>query len=168
MGSPAGKIAKEYMDRGDLVPDGVVIDMVKDRLAQDDATSNGWLLDGYPRSGSQAAALEEAGIRPELFIVLEVPDEILIERVVGRRLDPDTGKIYHMIFDPPPKEIEARLTTRSDDTEEKAKNRLATHEKNVNAVVDNYKEIICYVNGNKSKAEVFSDIEEKLTTLVQA
>ena len=168
IGSENGRIAKEYMDRGDLVPDGVVIDMVKARLACDDAQSNGWLLDGYPRSGSQASALEEAGIRPELFIVLEVPDEVLIERVIGRRLDPETGKIYHMIFDPPPEEIAGRLTTRSDDTEEKARNRLATHEKNVNAVVDNYKDIICYLDGNRAKNEVFADIRERLLSLVEA
>ena len=168
LGTDNGKTAKEYMDRGDLVPDSVVIDMVKARLDQDDAKANGWLLDGYPRSGSQAAALEEAGIRPELFIVLEVPDEVLIERVVGRRLDPETGKIYHMTFDPPPEEILSRLTTRSDDTEEKAKNRLATHEKNVNAVVNNYNDIICYIDGNRPKTDVFSEIEEKITTLVKA
>ena len=168
MGTENGKIAKEYMDRGDLVPDGVVIDMVKSRLAQDDAQANGWLLDGYPRSGSQASALEEAGIRPKLFIVLEVPDEELIKRVVGRRLDPETGKIYHVVFNPPPKDIEARLTTRSDDTEEKAKNRLATHERNVNAVVDNYKDIICYIDGNRDKMEVFQDIRGQLSALVVA
>ena len=168
MGTENGRIAKEYMDRGDLVPDGVVIDMVKARLAEDDAQENGWLLDGYPRSGSQASALEEAGIRPQLFIVLEVPDEELIKRVVGRRLDPETGKIYHVVFNPPPKDIEARLTTRSDDTEEKAKNRLATHERNVNAVVDNYKDVICYIDGHRDKLEVFDDIREKLSSLVVA
>lgn len=79
--------------------------MVKSRLNEDDCTSKGWLLDGYPRSASQAASLEEAGIVPELVLLLEVPDEVLIERVVGRRMDPETGKIYHMVFNPPPADV---------------------------------------------------------------
>ena len=81
-----------------------------------------WLLDGYPRSKDQADALEEADIRPEVFLLLEVPEEMLVERVVGRRLDPETGKIYHLKYAPPESdEIAARLIQRSDDTEEKVK-----------------------------------------------
>ena len=80
------------------------------------------MLDGYPRSKDQADALEEADIRPEVFLLLEVPEDILVERVVGRRLDPETGKIYHLKYNKPENaEIEARLTQRSDDTEEKVR-----------------------------------------------
>ena len=71
------------MDAGALVPDEVVVDMVKSRLAQPDAAERGWLLDGYPRSGSQAEAIEREGIRPDLFLLLEVPDSLLVERVSG-------------------------------------------------------------------------------------
>ena len=95
----------------------------------------GWLLDGYPRSADQADAIAAEGINPDVFLLLDVPDEILIERVVGRRLDPETGTIYHMKFFPPPEDIVDRLTQRSDDTEEKAKNRLSVHHSNVDAVV---------------------------------
>lgn len=161
-GTKNGKVAKEYMDRGDLVPNEVVIDMVKDRLSQDDAQTNGWLLDGYPRSADQAKALEEAGIHPDLFLNLEVPDDVLVERVVGRRMDPETGKIYHLKFNPPPEEIVGRLTQRSDDTEEKARNRLATHHKNVGAVVESYKDILVTIDGNRPREAVFEDIEKSL------
>uniref|UniRef100_A0A0E0EGZ6 adenylate kinase n=1 Tax=Oryza meridionalis TaxID=40149 RepID=A0A0E0EGZ6_9ORYZ len=87
-GSENGKRAKEFMEKGQLVPDEIVVNMVKERLLQPDAQEKGWLLDGYPRSYSQAMALETLNIRPDIFILLDVPDELLVERVVGRRLDP--------------------------------------------------------------------------------
>ena len=120
---------------------------------------NGWLLDGYPRSASQAQSLEDNGVEPEVVILLEVPDEVLIERVVGRRTDPETGKIYHLTFNPPPTpEIAARCTQRSDDTEEKAMNRLKVHHSNVEAVVGKYEGKINEIDGDRSKADVFADI----------
>ncbi|KAJ6877797.1 adenylate kinase 2 [Populus alba x Populus x berolinensis] len=141
-GSENGKRAKEYMEKGQLVPKEIVVMMVKDRLLQPDSQENGWLLDGYPRSLSQATALKEFGFRPDLFIVLEVNEEILVERVVGRRLDPVTGKIYHLKYSPPEtEEIAARLTQRFDDTEEKVKLRLQTHHQNVEAVLSMYEDI---------------------------
>ncbi|CEG01313.1 Adenylate kinase [Ostreococcus tauri] len=164
-GTEAGKKAKEYMDRGDLVPNDVVVTMVKDRLAQPDC-AKGWLLDGYPRSEEQAQALIESGINPDLFLLLDVPDEILIDRVVGRRLDPVDGTIYHMTFFPPPTpEIAARLTQRSDDTEEKAANRLAVHHRNVDAVVGKYANIMKNVDGNRAKQDVFKDIERLIKAM---
>ncbi|KAH0658911.1 hypothetical protein KY285_027458 [Solanum tuberosum] len=118
-GTENGRRAKEYMDKGQLVPNEIVVTMVKERLMRPDSQEKGWLLDGYPRSSSQAVALKE--FQPDLFILLEVPEEILVERVVGRRLDPVTGRIYHLKYSPPETdEIAARLTQRFDDTEEKA------------------------------------------------
>ena len=93
------------MDAGKLVPDELIIDVVCDRLKQDDCIENGWLLDGFPRTKSQADALAAAGMIPDCFVLLDVPEEILIERVTGRRTDPDTGKIYHMTYSPPPADI---------------------------------------------------------------
>ena len=139
--------------------------MVKNRLAQPDAVSKGWLLDGYPRSASQGAALEAAGIHPELFLLLEVPDEVLVERVVGRRLDPQTGKIYHLKFAPPPAELVPRLTVRSDDTEEKARNRLAVHARNVDAVRGMYASTVKAIDGNRDKAVVFKEIAALISAL---
>ncbi|KAF3774705.1 Adenylate kinase 2 [Nymphaea thermarum] len=138
-----GKEAKQYMEKGQLVPNDIVVMMVKDRLLQRDALENGWLLDGYPRSISQATALEDLKIRPDLFLLLDVPEEILVERVVGRRLDPVTGKIYHLKYSPPEtQEIAERLTQRFDDTEEK-------------------------VDGNGPIDRVFSEIDAALTRLVE-
>lgn len=164
-GTPAGKQAKEFMDRGDLVPNEVVVNMVKERLSQPDC-AKGWLLDGYPRSEEQAQALQESGIEPDLFLLLDVPDEILIDRVVGRRLDPVDGTIYHLTYFPPPTpEIAARLTQRSDDTKEKAANRLAVHHRNVDAVVGKYEKIIQNIDGNRAKGEVFKDIERLIKAM---
>jgi len=157
-GTPAGLEAKEYMDRGDLVPDSCVVSMVVDALDTPDAKSKGWLLDGYPRSASQADAIAKEGIEPDVFLLLDVPDEKLIERVVGRRLDPETGKIYHMTFSPPPADIVDRLTQRSDDTEEKAKNRLKVHHSNVEAVVGKYESKLKNIDGDRAKTEVFDEI----------
>ena len=82
-GTPAGKRAKDFMDRGVLVPDEVVVDMVKIRLAQDDVRAHGWLLDGYPRSGSQAEAIEKEGIRPDVFLLIQARSGLLGGGVVG-------------------------------------------------------------------------------------
>ncbi|XP_074372107.1 adenylate kinase, chloroplastic isoform X2 [Apium graveolens] len=141
-GTENGKRAKEYMEKGELVPNEIVVMMVKDRLSQPDSVEKGWLLDGFPRSSSQATALQEYGFKPDLFILLEVPQEILVDRVVGRRLDPVSGKIYHLKYSPPEsEEIAARLTQRFDDTEEKVKLRLETHNQNVESVLSLYEDI---------------------------
>ncbi|CAK7344765.1 unnamed protein product [Dovyalis caffra] len=166
-GTENGKRAKEYMERGQLVPNEIVVMMVKERLLQPDSQKNGWLLDGYPRSLSQATALKEFSFRPHLFIVLEVDEEILVERVVGRRLDPVTGKIYHLKYSPPEtEEIAARLTQRFDDTEEKVKLRLQTHHQNVEAVLSMYEDITLKVDGNVPKEDVFSQIDGALSKLL--
>uniref|UniRef100_A0A453N3I2 adenylate kinase n=1 Tax=Aegilops tauschii subsp. strangulata TaxID=200361 RepID=A0A453N3I2_AEGTS len=142
-GTDIGKKAKEYMDNGMLVPDQVVTDMVVSRLSQPDVRERGWLLDGYPRSYAQAQSLESMKIRPDIFILLEVPDDNLIDRCVGRRLDPVTGKIYHVKnFPPENEEISARLTTRSDDTFEKVKSRLETYKQNSEAVIPTYSDLL--------------------------
>ncbi|XP_057531834.1 adenylate kinase, chloroplastic [Amaranthus tricolor] len=167
-GSENGKKAKDYMDKGQLVPDEIVVMMVKDRLLRPDSLEKGWLLDGYPRSLSQAVALKDLGFQPDLFILLEVPEELLVERVVGRRLDPATGKIYHLKYSPPENdEIASRLTQRFDDTEEKVKLRLQTHHQNVEAVLSMYEDIIVKVDGSGTKQDVFAQIDNALSKLVE-
>ncbi|KAK7263813.1 hypothetical protein RJT34_31410 [Clitoria ternatea] len=167
-GSENGKRAKEYMEKGQLVPDEIVVMMVKDRLSKPDSLHNGWLLDGYPRSLSQATALHQFGFHPQIFILLEVSQDLLLERVVGRRLDPVTGNIYHLKYSPPEtQQIAARLTQRFDDTEEKVKLRLNTHHQNVEAVLSMYKDITVKINGDVSKEEVFTQIDSALTSLLE-
>lgn len=167
-GTANGKSAKEYMTRGELVPNEIVVNMVSDRLSQPDACEGGWLLDGYPRSLAQAEAIEALGIRPDVFILLEVPDDVLLERVVGRRLDPVTGKIYHLKFEPPEnEEIAGRLTQRFDDTHSQAKLRLQTHGDNVEAVLSTYSDVIKKVDGNRPKEVVFLEIDSFLSNLLE-
>ncbi|KAJ1266852.1 hypothetical protein BS78_07G010900 [Paspalum vaginatum] len=167
-GSENGTRAKEFMEKGQLVPDEIVVTMVKERLRQPDAQENGWLLDGYPRSHSQAMALETLQIRPDVFIQLDVPDELLVERVVGRRLDPVTGKIYHLKYSPPEnEEIASRLTQRFDDTEEKVKLRLQTYYQNIESLLSTYEDIIVKVKGDATVDEVFAEIDKLLGSSLQ-
>ncbi|XP_059455394.1 adenylate kinase 5, chloroplastic isoform X2 [Corylus avellana] len=162
-GTEIGNKAKEFMNAGRLVPDEIVTAMVTSRLSREDAKERGWLLDGYPRSFSQAQSLEKLKIRPDVYIVLDVPDEILIERCIGRRLDPVTGKIYHLkSFPPESEEIKARLVIRPDDTEEKVKSRLEIYKKNAEAISSSYLNIMNKLNGNRPKEEVFREIESLL------
>lgn len=167
-GSENGRRAKEYMEKGKLVPNEIVVMIVKERLLQPDSQEKGWLLDGYPRSTSQALALKGYGFEPDIFILLDVPEEILVERVVGRRLDPVTGKIYHLKYSPPEtEEIASRLTQRFDDTEEKVKLRLNTHNQNVEAVLSMYEDKTIKIKGDVSKEEVFAQIDGALQNLLQ-
>lgn len=127
------------------------------------------MLDGFPRTQAQAQALEEAGIIADCFIFLNVPDEILVKRVVGRRTDPVTGKIYHMTFSPPAdEEVLARLEQRSDDTEEKVKVRLEQFHANVEAVKGSYADISVTVDGNQAPDRVSEMIFEAIDSLVAA
>ena len=128
--SELGQAAEGYMKRGELVPDQLVCDLVVERLAQPDCT-NGFMLDGFPRTVPQAEALavtlEKAGITLDLVLVLEVPDTLIVERITGRRSDPETGAIYHLKFNPPPADVAGRVVQRSDDTEEACRTRLAKY-----------------------------------------
>jgi len=164
-----GKLAKEFMDSGKLVPDEVIIGVVKDRLAEEDCQKKGWLLDGFPRTAAQADALAESGISADCFLFLDVPDSILVERVVGRRTDPETGKIYHMTFSPPEdEEVLERLEQRSDDTEEKVKVRLEQFRNNVDAVKGSYTDIAVEVNGNAKPGDVAEIISKAIQDKVPA
>ncbi|XAR66802.1 Adenylate kinase [Bertholletia excelsa] len=163
-GTEIGNKAKEYMNTGRLVPDEIVNAIVTTRLSQNDAKEKGWLLDGYPRSFAQAEILEKLKIRPDIYIVLDVPDDVLIDRCVGRRLDPVTGKIYHIKnFPPETEEIKARLVTRPDDTEEKVKSRLRIYKQNAESILSTYMDIMKRIDGNRPKEVIFNDIDSLLS-----
>jgi adenylate kinase len=129
-GTPLGQEADRYMKLGQLVPDEVTIGMVLERIAQPDA-AHGFMLDGFPRTLPQAQALDEAlekaGVALDAIVLIEVPDELIVERVTGRRSDPETGTIYHLTFSPPPAEIADRLVHRKDDTIEAVSARLSKY-----------------------------------------
>ncbi|KAK4391498.1 Adenylate kinase, chloroplastic [Sesamum angolense] len=165
-GTEIGRKAKEYMNSGRLVPDEVVTAMVTARLSLKDVKEKGWLLDGYPRSSAQAESLEKLNIRPDVYIMLDVPDDILVDRCVGRRMDPSTGKIYHIKnFPPENEEIQARLVTRPDDTEEKVKSRLQIYKQNAESVLSTYLNVMKKIDGNRPKEVVFNEIDTLLSRL---
>lgn len=144
-----GKLADSYISKGQLVPDEVTIQVVKDRLSWEDA-KNGVILDGFPRTEEQAKALdqilEEQGKKVDLAPELRIPDEIIIQRVVNRVMcsNKECGAIYNLKFNPPKKaEIcdvcGSKLIRRSDDNEQTIKDRLSTYYKNSKVLVDYYK-----------------------------
>ena len=111
-GTPAGLAAKAYMDRGDLVPDEVVIGILKDRIAEDDA-KNGFILDGFPRTVAQAEALEKMGVNIDKVVEIHVPDEAITARMSGRRVCEGCGNSYHIQYKPTkvPETVISRLKT---------------------------------------------------------
>jgi adenylate kinase len=163
-GTDLGLSAKAYMDRGELVPDALVIGLVKEKLDSKEVIQRGWLLDGFPRTKVQSEALTKEGIIPHALIFVDTPDDILVERVSGRRSDPETGKVYHLKFNPPPEEIKDRLIHRSDDTPEKVLVRLKAFHENVSGVVSHFAPLTTFlkVNGNQDKLTIFSQIEQQL------
>lgn len=133
-GTPAGLAAKECMDKGDLVPDEIVIGILKDRIAQDDA-KNGFILDGFPRTVSQAEALEKMGVQIDKVVEIHVADEKITSRMSGRRVCEGCGNSYHIEYKPTKVEgicdaCGAKVVQRVDDKPETVLSRLATyHEK---------------------------------------
>jgi len=149
---------KKCMEQGKLIPDDIIVHLVLDRLQSPDCQQRGWILDGFPRTANQARALKKAGIDPDTFLFLNVPDDIAIKRACGRRTDPLTRRIYHLDWNPPPNnEVQQRLIVRSDDTVESMKQRLKQFRQNVNAVKGCYRSFV-EVDGIGSPDEVLGDI----------
>jgi len=158
-GSALGKSVQSYTESGKLVPDEIIINVVKEKLESKECQERGWLLDGFPRTGAQAQALAAAGILVDVFIDVAVPDEILLDRVLGRRIDPVTGRSYHIKTSPATDPVVvARMIQRADDTEEKIKVRLEQFHANKQAVIGFFDPVLHVVNGNQDKMAVFQDI----------
>ena len=157
-----GQKAKGHMEKGELVPDELLIPLVADGLS---ATEEGWLLDGFPRTQPQAQALKDSGVVPDVLLVLDVPDEELTGRCVDRRLDPISGKIYHLKNNPPEdEEVAARLIQRSDDTAEKIQTRLRLYHENKDAVCAVFADQVRRVDGNRPAETVTAAIEKIVDT----
>jgi adenylate kinase len=160
-----GLEAKHFMDQGALVPDELIIRIIMARLNESDCRQQGCLLDGFPRTPVQAQALLQTGFQCDLFLQLDVDDNLLVERVIGRRMDPITGKIYHLKYSPPPSdqpEIFDRLIHRSDDTEEKVKHRIAAYHTNLNPILSIFQNSVQRLNGNRNPAQIWQDLEQHL------
>jgi adenylate kinase len=140
-GTQLGQEADRYMKAGKLVPDDVVIGMILERIAKPDC-ENGFMLDGFPRTRPQAEALDramrEAGVELDAVVLIEVPDQLLEERAVGRRSDPETGAIYHLKYNPPPAEIAGRLVHRKDDTIEAVSTRIQKYHSETAPIIPFY------------------------------
>lgn len=140
-GTEMGKQADTFMKAGKLVPDDVVIGMILERIAKADC-AKGFMLDGFPRTEPQAGALAEAmtkaGIALDAVVLIEVPDSLIVDRITGRRSDPDTGAIYHLTFNPPPPEIASRLQHRNDDTVEAVSSRLQKYHSDTAPIIPFY------------------------------
>ncbi len=141
-GTPLGLEAKKVMESGGLVSDELIIDLVKDRLKQPDC-EKGYLFDGFPRTIGQAEAMKEAGIAIDYVVEIDVPDEIIVARMSGRRVHPGSGRTYHVEFYPPKVAGKDDLTgedliIRDDDKEETVKKRLAVYHDQTEVLVDYY------------------------------
>jgi adenylate kinase len=162
-----GQMVKPYMDAGHLVPDDLVIELILNRLTEHDCETRGWLLDGFPRTKSQADALRNSGIIPDVFLLLDVPEEILVERVTGRRTDPVTGKVYHMKFNPPENEdVASRLIQRSDDTAEKITVRFGEFQNHIEAIKFSYEEKMVRIDGSLRPSEVTKSVVAELDNAI--
>jgi adenylate kinase len=161
-GTSLGLEAKKYMEIGKLVPDDVIIGLIEERMQQADA-SNGVLFDGFPRTIPQAEALAEIAV-VSLVISIEVPDESIVERIVGRRMDPDSGEIYHVTFRPPPADVADRLIQRKDDNEEAVRTRLLSYHTQTSPLAEWYANqgILKTVNGDQAMDVVGEEISQLL------
>jgi adenylate kinase len=157
MGTELGKKAQEYMDAGALVPDKIIIDMIKDEIIKPEY-ANGYILDGFPRTVPQAEALDllmaEIGHKLNVVLVLEVPREELISRLTARRTCRSCPRTYHLIYSPPSKEgicdnCGGELYQRADDSQETVLNRLLVYENQTKPLVEYYskQDKSVFVNG---------------------
>ena len=141
-GTPTGMKAKAYMDEGKLVPDEVIIGIITERVAEEDC-ANGYILDGVPRTIAQAEAMEKAGIVFDAVVSIEVADEVIMERMSGRRVCESCGASYHLVAVPPKvagvcDSCGGKLVQRKDDAPETVKDRLAVYHKETEPLKDFY------------------------------
>lgn len=167
-----GKKAKSYMDRGELVPDELVVEIATDRLTKDDC-KNGFLLDGFPRTIFQAEKLDDflakRGEKIDKVINIDVETEALVKRITGRRVCKSCGASYHVVNIPPKKDgvcdvCNGELVQRADDTEETVLNRIDVYNKQTKPLVDYYEKagVIANIDGNKDLDDVLADIIKAL------
>jgi adenylate kinase len=166
--TPLAQEVRELMERGQLVPDELTIRLVRERTAQPDC-QNGYILDGFPRTPAQAASLEKLAVEQGNSIVavlIDVPSELLEQRMTGRRNCPVCGEIYNIYLKPPKFDNvcdfhpEAQLLHRADDNVETVKARLATYERQTQPLIDYYKAagLLHVVDGTRGPEEIYNDV----------
>ncbi len=168
-----GLKAKEYMSAGALVPDEVILGMMKGRLVDKDC-NNGYILDGFPRTIPQAEGLdlllEELDQKIDLIIVIKVKDDNIVERMGGRRVHPSSGRIYHIKYNPPKNEGKddqtgEELIIRDDDQENTVRKRLEIYHKETSPLIEYYKSRsrVCHIDGEQSIDQVSQSIDKILS-----
>lgn len=166
-GTPAGKKAQEFVNSGKLVPDEVVIEMVDDRLKQEDC-ANGYILDGFPRTVPQAEALEQMGIQIDKVLDIEVADDIIMGRMTGRRVCSKCGATYHTEFNPSKDGVNCdkcgtELSIRKDDEPETVKARLHVYHEQTEPLKDYYQ-----AKGNLAMVEGVGAVDEITKRIMEA
>ena len=165
-----GLKAQEYMNKGELVPDEIIHDIIVERFSKDDINESGFLFDGYPRTKNQAIDLDEIlkqlGKKIDCVINLDIKDEELIKRITGRRICPTCGEIYNIYYLPSKKEgvcdkCGDNLIQRKDDNLESLNVRLAEYHKNTQPVIEYYEgfDLVRHVDASKSIEKVFEDVK---------
>ena len=167
LGTDLGKRFDHFMSQGLLVPDELVLELIEQRISQEDC-KNGAIFDGYPRTVAQAEAfdlmLQKLGRKIDKVVAIEVPLEEMIERAVGRRIHEETGRIYHLRYDPPPPGLEGKLVQRKDDTEEVVRKRFTEYDDKTKPVLGYYtaRGLVSAINGVGKLDEVTDRIKGDL------
>jgi adenylate kinase len=174
-GTELGERAQQYMNAGELVPDEVILGMIRARISEQDARE-GFLLDGFPRNVSQAdalaAALAESERRLTAVLLIDVPDEEVVRRLGGRRVCTKSGHVYHVEFDPPKREgvcdqDGSRLIQRDDDSEETIRRRLDVYARQTAPLIEYYEDagLLRRFDGTRTPEEVHDHIRATVATL---
>ncbi len=167
-----GKKAKSYMDSGALVPDDIIVGMMEKRIKEDDC-KNGFILDGFPRTTAQAEALDEMlsknGLNLDSVLLIDVPEEEIIERLTGRRVCPNCGAVYHVKYNPPKNDnicdkCSTQLIQRDDDTESVVRNRLKVYQDSTAPLIEYYEKTnkLVKIDGMGDINDIFANIKEVL------
>ncbi|GAC28529.1 adenylate kinase [Brumicola pallidula] len=170
-GTEMGLAAKKVMDAGKLVSDHIIIGLVKERIAQEDC-ANGFLLDGFPRTIPQADAMKDAGVKVDHCIEFDVPDDVIVNRMSGRRVHPASGRVYHTTYNPP--KVDGKdddtgedLIVRDDDKEATVRDRLAIYHDQTKPLINYYETAanqgLCHyhkLDGTKVVAVVSAELEK--------
>jgi adenylate kinase len=172
--TPLAQQLRDIMERGQLVPDELTINLVRERTAQDDC-KNGYILDGFPRTPAQAASLEKLALEQGndiVAVLIDVPCDMLEKRMTGRRNCPVCGEIYNLYFKPPRNDNvcdfhpDAQLVHRADDNPETVKARLATFEELTRPLIEYYKSanLLRVVDGAREREVIYKDLVSQLST----
>ncbi|MGX5218588.1 MULTISPECIES: adenylate kinase [Pseudomonas] len=171
-GSPLGLKVKGVMDSGGLVSDEIIIDLIKERITQQDC-ANGFLFDGFPRTIPQAEALKQAGVNIDYVVEIAVEDEEIVKRIAGRRVHPASGRVYHTEYNPPKvagkdDETGEELIQREDDKEETVRHRLSVYHSQTKPLVDFYQKMAAAEGTPKYSAIAGVGSVDEITTKVLA